>query len=715
MASMKLPRVVLALLSIAIVAAGCGDNRKVSPDAGVPSDGSGGSDGGTGFCGDGIVQAPEQCDDGNHIPGDGCELDCTLTNAAEVQCQTLPPITSGVCAVTPGGTSRLIQGDVLTPGTIYRGGEVAIDDTGKIACVGCDCAASVPGATVISCPQGAISPGLINDHDHITYTQNSPYTDTGERYEQRHDWREGLHGHTKLTTPGSATTDEKHWGELRQLLGGTTSLVGSGSAIGLVRNLDVASAEEGLGQKAVDYSTFPLADSSGTQRDGDCNYGANPDTEASIANDDSYVPHVAEGINKVARNEFLCTSSTTFDTMAPGVSHDLTQPQSAFIHAVGLEPPDYQLMAHDGTGLIWSPRSNITLYGNTASVTIAARAGVRIALGTDWTATGSMNVLRELRCADAFNTTYLHGAFNDQALWRMVTVDAAAIAGDGNVIGTLAPGKVADISIFNEAAHDAYRAVVAADPQDVALVMRGGKALYGDDAVISALSPTGCDALDVCSTAKQVCLQDEIGETLGQLQTAVGSTYGAVFCGTPDNEPSCVPSRPVSVDGSSIYTGLVSATDADGDGIPDASDNCPDVFNPIRPLDNGVQADFDGDGAGDACDPCPPDANTTTCSAFDPDDADGDGIPNATDNCPGVYNPSQADADQRRQGRRLRRVPERREPRRRRLPDHDLRDQGRHRRARLEHRAVAGARHRPDRQRLLPPGQGDRRRLHRAR
>jgi hypothetical protein len=38
-------------------------------------------------------------------------------------------------------------------------------------------------------------------------------------------------------------------------------------------------------------------------------------------------------------------------------------------------------------------------------------------------------------------------------------------------------------------------------------------------------------------------------------------------------------------------------TDTDGDGIPDASDNCPTVPNP-------GQQDTDGDGIGDACDPC---------------------------------------------------------------------------------------------------------------
>jgi len=62
----------------------------------------------------------------------------------------------------------------------------------------------------------------------------------------------------------------------------------------------------------------------------------------------------------------------------------------------------------------------------------------------------------------------------------------------------------------------------------------------------------------------------------------------------------------------------VTGADSDGDGIPDACDNCPSVYNPD-------QSDTDGDGIGDACDP----------------DLDGDGVPNERDNCPDVYNPDQ--------------------------------------------------------------------------
>ena len=144
-------------------------------------------------------------------------------------------------------------------------------------------------------------------------------------------------------------------------------------------------------------------------------------------------------------------------------------------------------MAANSTGLIWSPRSNIRLYGNTAQATVADRMGVLISLGTDWTASGSMNLLRELRCADSVNQSYYDHYFTDEQLWLMVTYNAAVLTATDDAIGTLATRPVADIAIFDGSKHADHRAVIAADPQDVVLVMRAGKILYGDASIVSSL------------------------------------------------------------------------------------------------------------------------------------------------------------------------------------------------------------------------------------
>jgi len=68
--------------------------------------------------------------------------------------------------------------------------------------------------------------------------------------------------------------------------------------------------------------------------------------------------------------------------------------------------------------------------------------------------------------------------------------------------------------------------------------------------------------------------------------------------------------------------GAILVLDADGDGVPDDEDNCPDAAN-------ADQADLDGDGAGDACDV----------------DDDNDGVSDGADNCPVLANADQANFD----------------------------------------------------------------------
>jgi cysteine-rich repeat protein len=622
--------------------AGSGGTAGSGGQAGGGQGGQGGAGEG---CGNGTLDPGEQCDDGNTASGDGCEADCTKPGPEPVVCSNLAPLPSGTCEVTPGDGKKLLTGDVLVPGTVYVGGQVLVDAQGFVTCAGCDCSAGAADATEIVCPGAAISPAFVNAHDHITFIQNDPYTDTGERYEHRHDWRKGNNGHTSIPASGGASADNMSWGELRFVMGGATSTVGSGSVNGLLRNLD-KTAQEGLGQAAALYDTFPLGDSSGTELTMGCGYPSYT-TAAEIAAEDAYFPHVAEGIEASARNELLCLSGS-----AAG-GQDLMEPQSAFIHSVGLLAGDYALMGAEGTALVWSPRSNVTLYGDTAVVTAASRLGVTIALGTDWMPTGSMNMLRELACADSLNSAYYDGFFTDEELWEMATLNGAIASATDDVLGSLTPGKVADIAIFAGSGASLHRAVIEAEPQDVALVLRAGKVLYGDASIVSAVPNAGtCDALDVCGTPKSVCLQGDIGKSLAQLTAANQGKYALFHCGAPPNEPSCLPSRiqqpglpNPSVNGSTLYDGVATADDADGDGIADANDNCPTVFNPIRPVDDGAQADFDGDGAGDACDVCPIDANTPVCSTIDPNDLDNDGAPNLSDNCPDVANANQADAD----------------------------------------------------------------------
>jgi hypothetical protein len=547
-----------------------------------------------------ITQSP-QWDPTTPVPtGDPTFIDCP---------GNVPQPATGVCDVVPGSSdARLLRGTVLGPAATWQDGEVLIDSTGTIACVGCDCSSNpaAANADVVTCGDGVISPGLINAHDHITFSEQAPLPPSSTRYEHRHGWRGSLstpqnqHG-TGFTSAGN------RWVEVRNVMAGATTMAGSGAASGMLRNPD-RDADEGIDLPDVDYETFPLNDSNEQFRS-NCSWNYEWST-SEAASEPLILSHVAEGIDFYASEEFRC-QSTLFDG-----GENLTRPNITHIHGIGLDAVDYSVMAQNQTDLVWSPRSNISLYGFTADVAMYQRLGGVIGLGTDWTYSGSMNILRELACADDYNANHLDGFFTDADLWRMATVNNGVALGAADQIGSLIVGAAGDVSVFAPNPGSPHRAVVAADPEDVALVLRGGDVLYGEDDTVGALAAS-CDLVNVCGDDKRICTTAEFGTSWASLVSQTPGAYAAFFCSTPTNEPTCVPSRPGE------FTGANTAGDRDGDGVANAADNCPEVFNPIRPIDGGAQPDADADGLGDSCDPVPL-----------PSDIDGDGVVNVLDNCP---------------------------------------------------------------------------------
>ena len=568
----------VGLVSFALLAcSACSSSSKERPgDAGA----EGATDGGAAVSPDGSSNPPGG-DDGGAAPN------------------------TSVCTVASHGTSGvLLTGTLLLPAGPTTG-ELLIGSNGTIACAAASCAqaSGYAAATKIACPNGVISPSLINTHDHTEYATRAPETLPTTRFQHRNDWRTGAEGATALPHV-SSTTDVPTIAaqELRFVLGGATSVIGSGGVGGLLRNLAEyknTALLEGLTGDSVYFDTFPLGDSGGTILTSGCGYPSIVKTSSAFTGG-VFAPHVAEGINLGAENEVTCASQA---------SNDLITAKTSVIHGVGTDANDVNVIATAGAKLIWAPRSNLSLYGDTAPVTLYKALGVPIALGTDWLPSGSMNLLRELACADSLNTKYFAHTFSDQDLFEMVTKNAAIAAGFDSQIGTLAAGLVADVTVFDGSVNPGYRAVVGAGVEDVRLVFRGGTALYGDQDLVAALNTAStCAALSVCALSRTVCL-DTPSVTLDQIQTAASSIYPLFACrgSAPPSEPTCVPYR-------DTYPNGTSSTDGDGDGVADGSDDCPTIFNPPRPMDNAdgtsltKQADVDGDGVGDVCDAKPLDA-----------------------------------------------------------------------------------------------------------
>lgn len=92
----------------------------------------------------------------------------------------------------------------------------------------------------------------------------------------------------------------------------------------------------------------------------------------------------------------------------------------------------------------------------------------------------------------------------------------------------------------------------------------------------------GCDTTKTLQANAGTC-----GISTNGTPTAPGTACASFSSAAADPEGICIQE----------LEDYCAALDADGDGVPDTSDNCPDVSNPD-------QADTDGDAVGDACDGC---------------------------------------------------------------------------------------------------------------
>ena len=517
-----------------------------------------------------------------------------------------PTIAVGVfddhCAVVSKGDDNLIiDGTILTEHAVYENGSVLIGVDGEILEVGCDVRSqpSAKGATVLSCKNGIVSPGFINPHDHIQFTHQWPSPKSAERTDHRHQWRLGLDGYTRVEYAPAESNEQIMWGELRHALAGTTSIAGMGGVAGLLRNLENDALNENLDRAPAYTTVFPLGDAGGTRLDQGCDYPELIDA-AIYEHASSFQAHLAEGVDKSANNEIACVTGRANGSV------DVSRKPASFVHFVGANADDAKFVQENKISVVWSPRSNMSLYGHTANVALYDTLNVNIALSTDWIYSGSMNLLRELQCASSLSINYLDNRFNSYDLWKMVTVNAAKSFSLGDRIGSITAGNFADIAIFAKSADsDPFQQVVNSDPRNVLLVLRSGVPLLGNPKLVSALLPaqSNCEVLPTalsCGNEIAVCASAEFGLNLQTIVDVNKSSYPLMSCSAvPENEPTCEPQRPATYDGR-IRPGI----DDDGDGIDNNSDNCPRLFNPVRPMDSG-QPDWDGDGLGNACDDSP--------------------------------------------------------------------------------------------------------------
>lgn len=395
---------------------------------------------------------------------------------------------------------------------------------------------------------GLIFPGLIDAHNHA-YFNVLDHIPFGETFEHRDEWRASQTYSEFSDQFGDIRHHPSTDGQIRNLFrlaetralsAGTTTIQG----VNCNDSEDDYFAHQGMiinnaerFPSRIWHDTFPLSEGQSHWQGMQGQYW------------DRFVVHLSEGTNATALQEFY-----TWD------SWGMLDWRTTLIHGVPLGPTEWAMMAAANANLVWSPTSNVVLYGFTPDVRDALDAGVNVALAPDWTPSGGRDMLAELKFANELNQTEWGGEIEPVQFALFATRNAARAMGAENRIGQVEVGFQANLMVIPGDPTDPYQALLEAEPRDVKLTVVSGGPMYGDASLIDQfpfLDMT--EDVNVCGYPKKLAIlidapglddsDKPISAVITELYEAYDQAYPRVceFLGPFDCPIMTAPGSPVEI------------------------------------------------------------------------------------------------------------------------------------------------------------------------
>lgn len=371
------------------------------------------------------------------------------------------------------GVAYALEGRVVTMNNAFR-----VIDRGRVYISGgviraVSEATATPPAEFSAAPiiktNGTLFPGLIELHNHLSYNALQLWQ-VPRVFAHRGLWSSHPDKRRLISQPmsvlagvGGMIEGLVRYVEAKCLVGGVTTSQG----LTLVADAGIEHHYRGLVRnvEATDDDTLPEA----LTRIADVDSASAFKKRLVKAQKSSLLLHLAEG-GPAARKHFL-------NLQLPDKSWAIS-PSLVGIHSAGLEGKDFDVMAQHGGSIVWSPLSNLLLYARTCDVKRAKQAGVMLALGSDWSPSGSKNLLSELKVARAWSERQ-GGIFSPRELVAMATINPARMIKWDAALGSLAPDKRADILVLKGKAGDPYEQLLKSLEDDIAMVFINGVPRFG--------------------------------------------------------------------------------------------------------------------------------------------------------------------------------------------------------------------------------------------
>lgn len=358
----------------------------------------------------------------------------------------------------------IIQSNLLLENQVLAGGSVIIKN-GKISNIICNNFNKIKvnqnykDYNKLTCPKTVLSPGFINPHEHIAFS----YVKTKEipkKFEHRDDWRLNKDKDYQTSWPDRLLDiNNLNWIELRHLLSGTTTVASSPPYGNVVKHY------QNFYMKTMPFGK-DTEQALGNYTNSNCLNSKYICPMPYLHDEKDNIPHLGEGKDKLANIEIKAYLSAVLNR--PG------QHNYAFVHSVAADQDDLKLMVDNKISLIWSLASNNRLYGKTADVVTFFKMGGNIAISTDWSASGSLQMLDEIKAVMIYNSEELKKFFSTKQIWQMATINGAKSLNIESFTGAIAEDLAADLILVPYNNKDYYTSVLEISPRDIMAIWQDG-------------------------------------------------------------------------------------------------------------------------------------------------------------------------------------------------------------------------------------------------
>ena len=197
--------------------------------------------------------------------------------------------------------------------------------------------------------------------------------------------------------------------------------------------------------------------------------GVEIEHERSVKNSWPFITHLAEGFDDESMN---------------GVKHlediKILDRHCLLIHCIGFSDEDIKKVAKAGASVSWCGFSNKFMFNVTCKIRKFIEAGINVTIGTDSSATGSANLLEEMRYDRELYRAMYGEDLSPEFMFRMVTINAAKAFWMQDRIGSLEEGKLADLLVVKAKKDNPYENLLNTKMEDIELLALEGKLLYGE-------------------------------------------------------------------------------------------------------------------------------------------------------------------------------------------------------------------------------------------